>query len=402
MFVRVRAVAIPWRRAAGSALTQASSAVRERQRETRNADLWKSLTYAVVLVMFVACGLPKPLSAQKISSPAGGESGLPDAPEITAPSPAPGTASASRQPSAIVSGTVVDTNGAELTGVEVTLAGPVERQMVTGSNGEFTFSNLPAGDFLLKVSGKGMSTITIPDIVLHAGEVRFFPKIVLPVASAATSVEVVASPEQLAEKQIHLEMQQRVFGILPNFYTSYDWNAEHLWAKQKFQLALREETDPITIVDVAAVAGAEQFVNRFPGYGSGPVGYFKRFGAAYGDNAAGDFIGSALLPSLFHQDPRYFYKGTGSFMSRALYAMSFAVMCRGDNGRRQVNYSHILGNFAAGAISNLYVPERNEGASLILSQGLIDTAADAGGDLLREFVLRGFTTHIATGKSGTP
>ena len=167
-------------------------------------------------------------------------------------------------------------------------------------------------------------------------------------------------------------------------------------------MALREETDPITIVDVAAVAGAEQFVNRFPGYGSGPVGYFKRFGAAYGDNAAGDFIGSALLPSLFHQDPRYFYKGTGSFMSRALYAMSFAVMCRGDNGRRQVNYSHILGNFAAGAISNLYVPERNEGASLILSQGLIDTAADAGGDLLREFVLRGFTTHIATGKSGTP
>lgn len=398
----VRAVAIPWRCSAEPVFTQFNSVTPAPKRKGWNTGFWKSWAFNGVILALAVCGLPNSLSAQTVSGPAAGENSLPNTPAVAAPPAASGTPSSPQQPSAIVSGTVVDTNGEELTGANVTLAGPVERQAVTGSNGEFTFSDLPAGDFLLTVTGKGMKTVTIPNIALHAGEVRFFPKVVLAVADAAASVEVIANPEQLAEKQIHLEMQQRVLGIVPNFYTSYDWNAEHLWAKQKFQLALREETDPITLVDVAAVAGAEQFVNRFSGYGTGPVGYLKRFGAAYGDNAAGDFIGSAILPSLFHQDPRYFYKGTGSFGSRALYAMSFAVMCRGDNGRRELNYSHILGNFAAGAVSNLYVPERNEGATLVLTQGLIDIAADAGGDLLREFVLRGFTTHIATGKGRVP
>ena len=67
-------------------------------------------------------------------------------------------------------------------------------------------------------------------------------------------------------------------------------------------------------------------------------------------------IGGAILPSLFRQDPRYIYKGTGSIPSRALYAIANSVICRGDNRRWQPSYSGILGGLAAGGISNLYYP----------------------------------------------
>ena len=70
-------------------------------------------------------------------------------------------------------------------------------------------------------------------------------------------------------------------------------------------------------------------------------------------------LGAAVLPSILHQDPRYFYQGSGSIGSRAWHALSSAFICRGDNGNRQFNFSHILGNFAAGGISNLYRPDND-------------------------------------------
>ena len=105
-----------------------------------------------------------------------------------------------------------------------------------------------------------------------------------------------------------------------------------------------------------AVAGIEQANHTFKGYGLGAEGYGMRFGANYADGFDSDLIGGAILPSLFKQDPRYFYKGTGSVRSRVLYAIEAAVICRGDNGHRQFNYSGILGGLAAGGISNLYYP----------------------------------------------
>jgi len=116
--------------------------------------------------------------------------------------------------------------------------------------------------------------------------------------------------------------------------------------------------DPFTLVAVAGAAGVEQAQDHFAEYGQGAQGYAKRFGAGYADTASGVFIGAALLPSLLKQDPRYFYKGTGSTRSRALYAIANSFVCKGDNGRWQTNYSNILGSLAAGGISNLYYPSR--------------------------------------------
>jgi Carboxypeptidase regulatory-like domain len=294
---------------------------------------------------------------------------------------------------ATIYGTVVDANGALAAGARVTLSGAASRTATTGGDGEFSFTGLPAGTYSVEVTGPGMGTATAPHIVLQPGAVRFLKQIMLPVAAASTSVHVVAHSEQLAEEQVHLEIQQRVLGVLPNFYTSYNWNAQPLWAKQKFQLAVRSEFDPVSFAGAAAVAGVEQYYNRFPGYGPGPEGYAKRFGAAYANDIIGGFIGNAIAPTLLHQDPRYFYKGTGSFTSRAFYAVSQAFVCRGDNGRTEPSYSHFIGVFAAGGISNLYYPAGDRGASLAFTNGLISIASGAATNLVREFILPGLTTH---------
>jgi hypothetical protein len=156
------------------------------------------------------------------------------------------------------------------------------------------------------------------------------------VATAVTDVEVGLSRTEVAAEQIKVEEKQRVLGVLPNFYVSYIPNAVPLTSKQKFRLAGRTVMDPFTFVFVGGAAGVEQAQNHFRGYGQGAQGYAKRFGAGYADTVAGTFIGSAILPSLLKQDPRYFYKGTGT-SHPAFYMRSpiqLSAKATTDGGRR--------------------------------------------------------------------
>ena len=224
----------------------------------------------------------------------------------------------------------------------------------------------------------------------------------LPIATANTDVRVFASRDEVAAAQVQLAEKQRVLGILPNFYSSYIWDAAPLTPKLKFNLALRSTTDPVTFLITGGLAGVEQAHNTFPGYGGGPEGYAKRYGAAYADNVVGRMIGSAILPSVFRQDPRYFYKGTGSITSRALYAIGATVIARGDNGHSEPNYSHVLGNFAAAGISNLYRSPADRSATLTLRNGLIITGSNAVANLVREFLLRKITSQVPAYEQGKP
>lgn len=319
----------------------------------------------------------------------------PNAPGSAAAPDVPAGGETATEGSATISGTVMDTNGAEVEDAHVVLnclTGAQIRSGQSGSNGEFEFTGLPPGRFKLVISGRGWGTFASAEIQLHAGDFYIVPKVVLRM-TASTSVRVFANREELAEEQVHIAEQQRVVGVFPNFYSSYDWNAPPLLPKQKFQLALRSLTDPMAFVGVAAAAGIEQEAGAFSGYGSGAQGYAKRFGAAYTSDFTARMLAHAVFPSLFHQDPRYFYKGTGSFRSRALYAISAAVIARGDNGRWEPNYSYVLGIFAASGLSNLYYPPQNRGALLTFTNGLADVADDAAGNLLREFVLKRFTSR---------
>ena len=166
-------------------------------------------------------------------------------------------------------------------------------------------------------------------------------------------------------------------------------DAVPLNAKQKFGLAWRTVIDPFTFGLNAAFAGAEQADNQFNGYGQGAQGYGKRFGAGYADIVSATFIGSAILPSILKQDPRYFYKGTGSKRSRLLYALANSVICRGDNRHWQPNYSYIAGSLAAGGIANLYYPknDRNRVGFIFEATG-IGIGETAVLDVLQEFFIQ--------------
>jgi hypothetical protein len=99
---------------------------------------------------------------------------------------------------------------------------------------------------------------------------------------------------------------------------------------------------------------------------------------------------------------RYFYMGSGTVRSRAVYAISSAVICRGDNGHRQLNYSAILGNFASGAISNAYYPASDRGVSLTIRGGFINLAAQAASNLFQEFLVKKLTPKIPKYEQGKP
>jgi len=220
---------------------------------------------------------------------------------------------------------------------------------------------------------------------------------VLPVAEATSSVTVSGDPGTIAEEEVQVEIQQRVLGVLPNFYTSYDWNAGPLGTRQKFELAYHAMTDPVAFAGAGALAAYEHLNQVYPAYEYGFEGYNHRYWAAYGNDAIGRLLASAAFPSLFHQDPRYFYKGTGSIGTRATYAIVSVAVCRGDNGKRQLNISRLLGTFASGAVSNLYYPAANRGVGLVMVNGLIQTAGNAGNNLLREFLFKRISTHSKNG-----
>ncbi len=213
----------------------------------------------------------------------------------------------------------MDQSGAVIAGARVTLTGEdrsINHEVVSGADGQFSFAGIAPGPFQLTITSAGFATQTYTG-VLHSGEIDTRPPIVLTVASNVTEVQVGVNPVEVAEEQIKIEEKQRVLGVLPNFYVSYIPNAAPLNSKQKFKLAWKTVTDPFTLVFVGGAAGVEQAQNHFREYGQGAQGYAKRFGAGYGDTLTGTFIGSAILPALLKQDPRYFYKGTGRMTSRA-------------------------------------------------------------------------------------
>jgi hypothetical protein len=304
-----------------------------------------------------------------------------------------------------ISGTVLDINGGVVPGAQITLLAldrPSSRVVLSDDAGGFTFPQLAPGRFQFTVTSAGLETYSSSEIVLLADEKLIVPEFRLSPAAITTDVQVSVTQIELATEQLKTQEQQRVLGVFPNFYSSYLWDAVPLSSGQKYQLALHSIADPFAFVGTGAVAAVEQWQNTFPGYGKGAQGYAKRYGAAYADEALSRMIGSAILPSLLHQDPRYFYRGSGSKKSRAFYAISSAVICRGDNGRLQPNYSYVLGSFAAGGLSNLYHPASDRGVGLTIGNGFLNIAAHALDNLGREFVFRKLTPKVPDYAQGKP
>jgi hypothetical protein len=205
-----------------------------------------------------------------------------------------------------------------------------------------------------------------------------------PAAPPAPPPQTKSQREQ-AEEDLKREEKQRILGIMPDFNMMNNADAPPLSPKQKFHLFWKSSTDPYVFFVSAFVAGYGQAQNSNAGYGQGAEGYFKRFGASYADTFDGNLWGNAILPVWWHEDPRYFRKGTGSGGSRMLHAALSTVWCRRDNGTWGPNYANVAGNFIGGAISNLYYPSANRGVGLVFSNGLTVTAEGAVGAQLVEF-----------------
>ena len=301
-----------------------------------------------------------------------------------------------------ISGTVTDETGAVIPGAQVTLtrAGQsTPQQMLSGDYGQFSFANVLPGAFQIRITASGFAARTFTGI-LRSGEIYTVPGTL---AAGTVHTEVVVTvPQKVAEEQIKAQEKQRILAVIPNFYVSYVPHAAPLTSKQKFQLAWKTMVDPVTFALTGITAGAQQAQNDFSGYGQGAQGYAKRFAASYADDAIGAFIGGAFLPSLLKQDPRYFYKGTGSTGSRILYAISSSVICRGDNLSRQLNYSAILGSMASGGISYLYYPAKDRGAALVFENVLVGIGETGVVNLFQEFVIRKFTSNIPKHNSSHP
>jgi hypothetical protein len=292
-------------------------------------------------------------------------------------------------------GTVMDINGDTVPNATVSLVGQNGADpstFETADNGFFQFSNLrPEIAYQIKIAAQGFAEWTSSTMTLQPGQFKIMADIRLRIRPEQTAIQVTYDPVEVATEQFETLETQRIWGFVPNFYVSYDANAEPLTAKRKFALALKISVDPVTFAGVGLVSSAKQASNSSPNYGQGAKGYGERFGAVYADGVTDIMIGGAILPALLRQDPRYFYQGTGTTGSRIRHAMLSSFVARGDNGKWQPNYSSLGGDLASSALSNLYYPRSNRGVGLVFGNFAIGTAERVGASLAQEFLFAKFT-----------
>jgi hypothetical protein len=355
------------------------------------------------LTWFVAFLIPAALTHLSLaqqpaqtSSPAAGQA----SPLPSAPSPQVGTPTAPGASSGSLAGFIVDTDGDSIGGAQITLTrtgqpspdNAAALSTTSTSDGRFTIPSVLPGSFKLSVAASGFASQQITG-VLQPGEDRELPYIVL-LSGSNTNIQVTASQQEIAQAQVQEEVKQHVLGFIPNFYVSYVPDPVPLSPRQKTELGLRTMIDPMSFVLNGVTAGVQQATNTFA-WGQGAQGYGKRYAAAYGTLLTSTLIGNIALPIVFKQDPRYYYKGTGSVPKRAFYAIANAVVCKGDNHHWQLNYSGFLGALAASGIAEAYYPAVNRaGAGPVFEGTALGTGIAAVQNLIQEFIVRRLTPHI--------
>ena len=317
--------------------------------------------------------------------------------DATVSGPAFAQAEVAPQVTTGIRGTVKDPSGAVIAGAVVTLetAGSTrQRTTITDDGGQFLFSAVPEGTYKITITATGFAPWMAETVTPTPRENPAEVLAVLQVAPSSTEVNATLPLQEVATEQVKAEEKQRVLGLFPNFLVTYDRNPAPLTSKQKFQLGWKTFFDPVPILFSAAGAGIQQARNSYPEFGQGVEGFAKRFGANYADRVDSVLIGRVVMQSVFHQDPRYFYKGTGGFGSRALYAISRAFVVKGDNGHWQPAYSDVLGGMASYEISTLYRPGTSRPVLRLEHTVLLGFAGRATRNLVQEFILSKLTTHV--------
>ncbi len=297
---------------------------------------------------------------------------------------------------ASISGTVVDPGGAALAGAEVTLTvipGAPLQTSTSGGEGEFAFARVSPGAYMVVVHSPGFEPLATDTFTVGAQQAFRLPPIRLSIAGVATSI-VVRPTEVIAEEQIKAQEQQRLLGVIPNFYVSYVPDAAPMNSRQKRSLAFHETFDWTSFARVTASSAIQQATKAYAGYGRGISGYAKRWAATFANERTSDLLTHYVFASLLDQDPRYFYQGTGTTRARLAHALSRAFLARSDSGSTMPNYASFFGNVGAGALSNLYYPHGGRGVGLVLTNAAVGLAAHAAQSVFQEFIAKRLTKNV--------
>ena len=292
-------------------------------------------------------------------------------------------------------GTVVDTSDDPIPGATVFLHGPTGDRLtvVTKDDGAFVFDQAPAEiAYQVTVIAEGFAGWS-SSITVEPGQDKTLSDVKLRILAVQRAVTVSYSSTEVAAQQLRAEEQQRVLSFIPNMYVVYEPHPEPLTTSMKFHLAYKSLTNPFFFARTAAWAGVQQARDNPSEWNQGAKGYGKRLGAGFADAITGSLISNAILPSLLHQDPRYFYQGTGTKKSRALHAMLAPIVCKGDNGAWQPNYSQWGGSLIGYSISTAYYPASARTAGHVFQTFGIDMGLHVAGSLAQEFLLGKFTSR---------
>lgn len=291
-------------------------------------------------------------------------------------------------------GTVVDGNNDTIPNATVVLQKPVGDPLtvVTKEDGSFAFRDVtPEIAYQITVTAEGFAEWS-SSVTVEPGQEKALTDVTLHILAAQRAVTVTYSSNEVAAQQLKAEERQRVFGFIPNIYVVYEPHPEPLTARMKFHLAYKGLTHPTFFAFEAAWAGVEQAAGT-PDYRQGAKGYGERFGANLASGVSEGLFANAILPSLLHQDPRYFYQGNGTKWSRAGHAIVAPFVTKGDNGKLQPNYSQWGGSLISASLSNAYYPESSRGVGQVFRNFGTSMGLHVVLGLAQEFVLGKLTSR---------
>jgi hypothetical protein len=180
---------------------------------------------------------------------------------------------------------------------------------------------------------------------------------------------------------------KRILGFIPNFQTKNDdpANQQPLTVKQKYILELHQTVDFSAHIGNLFQSALQQAFNAQPHYGQGWGPFAERFGAAEGDQATSAFFMFGFLPSILHDDPRYFRRAKGSVWSRLKYSATRTVVTRKDTGESTFNIPVVAGFLFQQSISTSYYPPEDRTAGRVFENWGTSLAFNSGYNVLKEF-----------------
>ena len=212
-------------------------------------------------------------------------------------------------------------------------------------------------------------------------------------SSPQQSPQPPAAPTQDLEldangKPIPLEHQQpkRILGFMPNFRTVSGGAAAHPpgW-KYNFSVATHQAFDYSSFVFLAITSLSAEGINSHPDFGKGPEGFYDYTWRGFIDKTDNTYLSAWLLPSLLHEDTRYYALGHGSVLERSLYVISRQAVARTYGGRQTPNFAGLGGKVLTQVVSRYYYPPSATSFSALATKFGYSSMRDIGITAIREF-----------------